>query len=189
MFLKKTHSSTDRDTNEIKERIELAEKWHKMESILLSFVTTNGELGTIANLEMHNIRKNENLTGHDEYLESVLKSVLPEIVKISSKYRGDTRLIVTTNQSILQEGEDFYLRIRVLSESDNLSGKLYFRPLGTYKYSVIDLKRMGSHVFEIKVPADQISNDFEYYIEVRDVKGSTLYPATARYINNSVIII
>ncbi len=55
-------------------RIELAEKWGDMNRILLSFVSTNGELGTLANLEMHNIRKNGNLTGHDALLKSILKA-------------------------------------------------------------------------------------------------------------------
>jgi hypothetical protein len=170
-------------------RIELASKWHDMNKILLSFVSTNGELGTITNLEMHNIRKNGNLTGHDEYLKSILKSDLPENTKIPTCYSGVTRIIVTTNQSVLQNGEDFYLRIRVLSESDNLSGLLYYRPLGTKKYTPAELKLIGSHVFDVRLLSEKIPDDFEYYIEVSDDSRRVLYPSTAGLINIPVIIL
>jgi len=176
-------------TTALPKRIELAAKWYHMNNILLSFVTTNGELGTIANLEMHNIRKNGNLTGNDEYLKSVLKSALPENAIIPTGYSGVTRVIVTTNQSILQNGEDFYLRIRVLSETDNLSGLLYYRPLGTKKYISAELKLIGSHVFDIRLPSEMIPDDFEYYIEVSDKREEVLYPATAGMINIPVIIL
>ena len=176
-------------TTALPKRIELAAKWHNMNKILLSFVSTNGELGTIANLEMHNIRKNGNLTGHDEYLKSVLKSDLPENAKIPTGYSGVTRVIVTTNQSVLQNGEDFYLRIRVLSESDDLSGMLYYRPLGTKKYLSAELKLIGSHVFDVRLPAEIIPDDFEYYIEVSDDSGEVSYPATAGMTNIPVIIL
>jgi hypothetical protein len=176
-------------TEAIPERIRLSEKWQDMNKILLSFVTTDGELGTIANLEMHNILKNGNLTGNDEYLKSVLKSGLPEKSNITDKYSGNTRIIVTSTQSILQNGDDFYLRIRVLSESEQLSGKLYYRLLGTKLYSSADLKLMGSHVFEVRVPVVKIPDDFEYYIEVSDGKGKVIYPVTAGVINNAVVIL
>ena len=60
-----------------------------MNQILLSFVSTNGGLGTIANLEMHSIRKIGCLTGHDEYLESVLKTSLPDTGKCAGKLFGE----------------------------------------------------------------------------------------------------
>jgi hypothetical protein len=170
-------------------RIELSGKWQKMNSLLLAFVSTNGELGTIANLEMHNIRKNGNLTGHDDYLKSVLKADLPENTKLAARYSGVTRIIVTTNQSVLQKGEDFYLRIRVLSESDNLSGLIYYRPLGAGKYTSEGLKIIGSHVFDVRLQAEIITDDFEYYIQVSDGSTNILYPATAGPINNSVIVL
>jgi hypothetical protein len=170
-------------------RIELAAKWYYMNKILLSFVSTNGELGTIVNLEMHNIRKNGNLTGHDNYLKSVLKSGLPENAIVPVAYSGVTRVVITSNQSILQKDEDFYLRIRVLSESENLSGKIYYRIMGTKKYSSADLKLMGSHVFEANLSAEKIPDDFEYYIEVSDGKEKVLYPSTAGNINNATIVL
>jgi len=170
-------------------RIELSGKWQKMNSLLLAFVSTNGELGTIANLEMHNMRKNGNLTGHDEYLKEIIKSDLPEKTMLSKKYSGATRIVVVTNQSVLQKGEDFYLRIRVLSESDNISGKIFYMKLGDKNYSAEDLKLISSHVFEVKLTSAKIPDDFEYYLQVSDGKRKALYPATAGSINSSVIIL
>jgi hypothetical protein len=113
----------------IPKRIELAEKWQAMNQVLLSYVSTNGELGTIANLEMHNLRKNFYLTAGDSLLKSVLNADLPPEAYISQKYTGKTRIVVTTNQTILRKGKDFYLRIRILSETDHLSGKFFYRTL------------------------------------------------------------
>jgi hypothetical protein len=169
-------------------RIELAEKWENMNRILLSFVSTSGELGTIANLEMHNIRKNGNLTGHDEYLKSILNADLSPETGVSKDYKGKTRIISTTSPSILQKEEDFYLRIRVLSESENLSGHLFYRILGGKDYATVDLKPLGSHVFEVRIPAGTLEDDFEYYVQVEAEGEKTLFPATAGNINQAVVI-
>ena len=169
-------------------RIQLAEEWEDMNRILLSFVSTNGELGTIANLEMHNIRKNGNLTGWDDFLQSVLQAELPAQAFVSKDYKGKTRIISATQQSVLKQGEEFYLRIRVLSEVESLTGTLYYRKLGERDYSMTALKQLGSHVFEVNIPAKDIPDDFEYYVEVEAGKEKILYPATAGDINQAVVI-
>jgi hypothetical protein len=173
----------------IPKRIELAEKWKAMNRILLSFVSTNGELGTIANLEMHNIRKNGNLTGHDAFLKTILQSELPEKAVLSDRYTGKTRIVATTNPTVLEKGDDFYLRIRVLSEKDSLSGTLFYRKLGDKKYAFAPFLRLASNVFEVKIPAASLPDDFEYYIEVVAEEEKVYYPATYRKINNTVVII
>jgi hypothetical protein len=168
-------------------RIELAEKWESMNRILLSFVSTTGELGTIANLEMHNIRKNENLTGHDDLLKSILKTDLPGEAEVSKEYSGKTRVVLTSHPSILEKDEDFYLRIRVLSEDDDITGKLFYKRLGGKDYSEVETKRLASNVFEVRIPADAIPDDFEYYIEMSAGKEKVMYPAMAGDINLVVV--
>jgi hypothetical protein len=170
-------------------RIELAEKWENMNRILLSFVSSSGELGTVANLEMHNIRKNGNLTGHDELLQSILEADLPAEANVSKAYSGKTRIVVTSEPSILQSGKDFYLRIRVLSEEENITGKIFYKGLGERDYIAADLERMASNVFEVRIAADDIPGDFEYYIEVVTGKEKVLHPATAGDINLAVVIL
>ncbi len=167
-------------------RIELAQRWQHMNEILLSFVSTTGELGTIANLEMHSIRDLGCLTGHDEYLERVLKTGLPEAAIVQKDYTGRMRIIVTSNISLLNRGEDFNLRVRVLSSSDNISGKLYYRLLGTRNYKTTDFKKLGAHVFAVTIPSRLLTGDFEYYIETRSGTENAVFPATAKKINRVV---
>ena len=170
-------------------RVELAERWQHMNQILLSFVSTNGGLGTIANLEMHSIRKMGCLTGHDEYLKSVLKTSLPEQANVPVNYSGKMRIISTTDQSVLEKGEDFQLRIRVLSESGNVNAKLYYRPLGKRSFDSVDFKRLGSNVFETSIPSTAVGDDFEYYIEAASPDEKAVYPVTAGKVNCAVIVL
>jgi hypothetical protein len=176
-------------TEAIPKRIELARRWERMNRILMRMVSTTGELGTIANLEMHNIRKNGNLTGHDAYLRSVLNEDLPAETAVSEKYTGPARMVVTGNPSILHKGEDLYLRIRVLSEEDNISGKIHFRKLGGKEFATALLNRISSNVFEVRIPARSIPDDLEYYLEVEANHEKVLYPATATHINCAVIVL
>ena len=160
-----------------------------MNQILLSFVSTNGGLGTIANLEMHSIRKIGCLTGHDEYLKSVLKTSLPEQANVPVNYSGKMRIVSTTDQSVLDKGQDFHLRIRVLSESGNISAKLYYRPLGERSFESVDFKRLGSNVFETSISSPAVGDDFEYYIEAASPDENAVFPVTAGKINLAVIVL
>ena len=169
-------------------RLELKNRWEKMNRILLEFVSNTGEMGTIANIEMHSVRKLNCLTGHDDFLKSVLKSELPDSINITESYSGDLRIVATTHQSIIRNGEDFHLRLRVLSKSDNLSGKIYYRCLGDKSYTKMDLKPVADHVFEVLISSESIQDDFEYFIEVYSEDENACYPVTAGNINNIVVI-
>jgi len=170
-------------------RIELAGKWEKMTLILLSKISTNGELGNLANLEMHNMRGLGYLTGHDQFLSSSLGRELPAEAFPSMDYPGKSRMIVATDQGILEKGEDFRLRIRVLSQPGEISGTINWKPLGAGKYQENALKRLDRNVFEATISANEISEDFEYYISVNTGNGQIVYPATAKSINKTVVII
>ncbi len=169
-------------------RIELAGKWVKMTLILLSKISTNGELGNLANLEMHNMRGLGYLTGHDQFLSSSLGRELPAEAFPSMDYPGKSRMIVATDQGIVEKGEDFRLRIRVLSQPGEISGTMNWRPLGAGKYKENALKRLDRNVFEATIPASEISEDFEYYISVHAGKEELIYPVTAKSINKTVVI-
>ncbi|MBE0653189.1 MAG: hypothetical protein IH594_05300, partial [Bacteroidales bacterium] len=169
-------------------RIAMTEKWETMTQILLAKTTTTGELGNLANLEMHNRQTLNLLNRHDVFLRE-LEIDLTSIETPSLKYTGETRIIVTTNQSILENGNDFYLRIRVLSESSDLSGKLKWRSLGKGKFRELPLNRMARNVFEVNIPGSDISEDFEYFIEVDDSRKTIVYPATSGNINQTVVLL
>jgi hypothetical protein len=114
---------------------------------------------------------------------------LPAEAFPSMDYPGKSRMIVTTDQGILEKGEDFRIRIRVLSQPEEISGTIHWKPLGADKYQEYTLTRMDRNVFEATIPASAISNDFEYYISVRTGKGQIIYPATAKSINKTVVIL
>jgi hypothetical protein len=169
-------------------RIELASKWKDMIRILLAKISTNGEMGTLANLELHNLRRNQYLTGHDAFLRE-LGVILPAEAFPPKEYTGNTRVFVTTLPSIMERGEDFYLRVRVLSKADNISGQLLWRTLGKGPFNAVDLHRMARNVFEVRIPADKINEDFEYYILVEAGAEIIPYPATSNEINLSVVLL
>ncbi|HVN58190.1 MAG TPA: hypothetical protein VMT63_07840 [Bacteroidales bacterium] len=170
-------------------RIELAQRWERMDSLLLSFVSTTGEMGTIANLEMHNIRKDGYLKGYDEYLSATLGKKLPDAVNPSREYRGRTRIIVTSGVPVINKGDELRFRVRILSESKNLTGKIYYRNLGGKEYLAAELARISRNVFEVRLPPSVVSDDIEYYIEVNDSSVTESYPATAGMINNTVVVL
>ncbi len=169
-------------------RIRLASKWTEMTRILLAKISTSGEMGTLANLELHNLRRNQYLTGHDGFLQQ-LGVHLPAEAFPPKEYTGKTRVIVTACPSIIGEGEDFSLRVRVLSESPDISGRLVWRTLGKGPFNIVDLSHLARNVFEARIPADRIEGDFEYYIQIAAGDELIPYPATAKHVNLSVVLL
>ena len=168
-------------------RLELAEKWKQTMKLLLSKVSTTGEMGMLANLEMHNFRHNQTITRYDKFLKE-LGVDLPAEAFPSKEYIGKTRVIVPTDESILSKGKDFYLRVRVLSSESVISGKLKWKNFGTFEYKEIVLKKMDRNVFEVNIPASEINDDFEYCIEVTAGKELVIFPVTSPGINRTVVL-
>ena len=168
-------------------RVHLAEKWTEMTQILLSKITTTGEMGTLANLEMHNLGKRNYLFGYDRFLQS-LGLTLPYNCFPTKLYSGKTRVIVTSNESILEKNNDFYLRVRVLAATKTISGKLFWRFLGKGNFQAVELKKMDRNVFEETIPKSEISTDFEYYLEVFTGSELVKFPITSPEINRTVVV-
>jgi hypothetical protein len=169
-------------------RIQLASKWRDMTRILLAKISTNGELGTLANMELHNLRRNGYLTGHDDLLRE-MGVQLPSEAFPPREYAGKSRIILTTQPSIIVKGEDFYLRVRVLSEETEISGQLMWRALGQGDFTGVDLRHMARNVFEVDIPGEEINEDFEYYIQLDAGDDIIHYPASAKLVNLSVVLI
>jgi len=168
-------------------RLELAEKWKQTIKLLLSKVSTTGEMGMLANLEMHNNQHNQILTGQDKFLKE-WGVTLPTAAFPEKEYIGKTRVIVPTDESILAKGKDFYLRVRVLSSEKSISGKLMWRNLGPGENHEKELKKMDRNVFEVSIPSSEITGDFEYCIEVTAGKELVTFPVTSPGINRTVVI-
>jgi len=168
-------------------RLELAVKWQHTTELLLAKVSTTGEMGMLANLEMHNGKHNQTLTGQDQFLQE-MGVTLPSDAFPSKEYRGKTRVIVPTNESILSKGKDFYLRVRVLSSENSILGNLMWKNIGTVDYRKVELNKMDRNVFEVSIPSSEITDDFEYYIEVIAGKELVKFPITTPGINRTVVL-
>lgn len=170
-------------------RIELAENWTNMVNILLSKLSTNGELGNLANLEMHSNKKFGYLNGFDAQIETLLGDSLPSEALLSHDYQGKDRVLVFTNPSALHKDDNFHIRVRVLSNASNIHGKLMWKKLGEEAYQEIPLTHMARNVFEVNFPVPTFGEDFEYYVEMNAGGKELVYPATAKEINCSVLVL
>jgi len=169
-------------------RLELAKKWQETTDLLLARVSTTGEMGILANLEMHNGHLNQVLTSQDKFIAE-MGITLPDAAFPSKQYTGKTRVIVPTDESILAKGKDFYLRVRVLSSQADVTGKLKWKKLGYGDYKEIAMKKMDRNVFEVTIPSSEITDDFEYSIEVSAGRDIVTFPVTSPEINRTVVLI
>jgi hypothetical protein len=175
--------------NEIlSKRMDVARQWAEMVKLMLAKFTTNGELGNLANLEMHSKKRLGYLNQHDAAIEKLLGKPLPAEARLSMEYPGEDRVLVFTNPSMLQQQDEFHARIRVLSNASKIQGTMLWRKLGEQQYQEIPLTHMARNVFEIQMPVAEFEGDFEYYFEVKADEKSLVYPATAREINCSVVV-
>lgn len=170
-------------------RMELAKNWESMINILLSKLSTNGELGNLANLEMHSNKKFGYLNRFDSQIEKLLGEPLPAEALLSHDYQGEDRVLVFTNPSALQKDDNFHIRVRALSNATKIDGKLMWCKLGEKTYQEIPLTHMARNVFEVDIPVSSFGDDFEYYVEMHADEKELVYPATAKKINCSVVLL
>jgi hypothetical protein len=152
---------------------------------LLATVSTTGELGTVANWNQHNLPIL--LTKPAEELVKILGEPLPPECCPDMQYHGPTRLIVPTRRTNLAGRVSLDLKIIVLSEKSPRAALIYWRELGSGKFTGAPLWRVARSVYSVTIPPTA-HGDLEYYIQVEtdDGKG-TCFPATAPEINQTVI--
>ena len=93
------------------------------------------------------------------------------------------------NYLVMEKGADFYLRLRVLSESEQISGKLVWKVFDSPEFEQVPATRIARNVFEVTIPASKLTNDFEYFIEVKAGDETVSYPATYGNINRTVVLL
>jgi len=189
--IEKSLSEAEKDKSKIQKTLKirstLADKWGEMVTYLLETVNTKGEMGTISNLEQHNLAAAEVLTKYDKKLEHLSQSEISPL-EFSKDYQGKNRLVVTTRQSILRENEPLRLQAAVLSNHNIESVKVYYRKFGETKYNSFDLKSIGGNVYENYLPAIATGNEgFEYYYEAKLQDQTLTYPVTSPEINLSIV--
>lgn len=157
----------------LKARDHAAKAWGEMVTHLLQTVNTTGEMGTIANIEQHNMQQMRFLVRYDSLISAALGEHVAA-VDLSKQYTGASRLVVTTKRTLLHSGEDLNMRIRILTSSDITSVDIFWKPLGTKSFEKKAIDHEAANVYKLNLPVKQ---DIEYYIEVKLASGESLkYP-------------
>jgi len=172
-------------------RIQAAKIWEEMMFYLLQTVSTTGELGTIANLEQHNLELLQVLNKYDSLIIHNLGRRLPAEAELSRKYNGPLKIIVPTKRNLLEPGEDLNLKVILLSGEPVNEAFLCWRFLGEIAFNKIPLIHASRSVYKAILTSEMLINrDFEYYIEVGTPSGGkTYFPSTAPELNQTVVII
>ena len=155
---------------------------------LLATITTTGGMGNVANWQQHVMPSL--LTQPGQELAKMLGQELPADAMPSKPYDGSPRIIVPTVRSSLMVGEDLRLNVIVLAKNQPTNAFLYWRPIGTAKYTKVALAHITRGVYSVTIPAGQIKADLEYHVKVTAGDGRSIYfPATAPRIDQTVVII
>ncbi|WP_343670050.1 alpha-glucuronidase family glycosyl hydrolase [Chitinophaga sp.] len=151
--------------------------WKEMVTWLLQAVNTTGELGTIANLEQHNMERMQFLVRYDSLISAVKGSPVAP-VHLTHEYAGPSRIVVTTKRTILSPGEDLNLRIRILTANKIESVVFHHKRFGLSQFESKQVEREGGNVYKLNYSTKDIKQqDFEYYITVKLSTGEQLrYP-------------
>lgn len=159
-------------------RNELAAAWTKMGNNLMQIVSTNGEMGTIANLEQHNLGSLNQIHQYDEVLKTILTNI-PDLI-LSDQYAGKLRIVMPTRQTILKHGESLVSKIRILSPERITSVKVFYKALNSDKFEEKELKNVDRNVYQLAInKSDYNQNSFLYYVEVKSGKDTVRFPEAA----------
>jgi hypothetical protein len=171
----------------LKARRQLVASWCAMMTRLLETVSTPGELGTVANLELHTRVSGGYLTNFDARLEKLLGAPLPADCAVSGDYAGKPRLIVPTVRTVVRAGEKLRLKIIALDKQPVKAVTVKIRPLGGRNWQNISATHLARAVFEAQLLVAK--GDFEYYIEAQTAGAQLLrWPATAPVMNQTIVI-
>jgi len=154
---------------------------------LLATVTTNGAMGNVANWQQHIMPTL--LTEPGQELTKILGEDLPVDAMPSNQYVGPLRIFLPTVRTSLNIGEDLKLKIIIMAQNSLKDIALYWRPIGKGKYNRIAPTHIARGVYSVKIPANKIKTDLEYYVMVNSTDGQQVsFPATAPNINQTVIV-
>lgn len=159
-------------------RNNMAKVWGEMMTHLLQTVNTTGEMGTIANIEQHNMEQMRFFVKYDSLI-SVASGNQVTPASLTKEYAGPSRLVITTKRTLLHPGEDLSMRIRILTSSKISSVNIYYKALGTKSFIQKAIDHEGGNVYKLNLSANEFKGqDLEYYVDVKLSSGEQLkYPA------------
>jgi len=170
-------------------RIQAAQKWGEMVTYLLQTVSTPGEMGTVANVEQHNLRHLNLLNKYDSTLTALTGVPLPDNANLGKDYQGKSRLILPTKRTLLSPNEDLKLKAIVLSAKPIQSAKLFWKIIGEKQYTEINMNHLNRGVYTVTIPAGEIkARDFEYFVEVKTAEEVLHFPPAAPKMTQTVVV-
>jgi len=154
---------------------------------LLATVSTTGELGTVMNWESHILPGLLHQPG--EELARLLDGPLPPEAKLSTDYRGPTRIIVPAVRTSLEPGEALSLRVLILAEHPPRSAVIRWRAFGGSDFATRPLSHVARGVYAGTLPAEAtVAADLEYFVEVQPRIGTPVrHPVTAPGLNQTLV--
>ncbi|MCC6125640.1 MAG: hypothetical protein IT426_11800 [Pirellulales bacterium] len=167
-------------------RLRLVEAFAEMHRDLLATVSTPGEFGNVANWRMQTLPVVLEKPG--EELAKMLGEALPAEAMPSSRFTGIPRLIVPTVRTGILAGETLAIRAIVLG-SEPSEAAVFWRPLGAGEFKRAVMQRLPRGGYAATLPAAELTDDFEYYLEAKNGSAALKFPATAPEKNQSVLVV
>ena len=152
---------------------------------LLETVSTNGELGTIANWQQHVTTLTVTIPGRE--LEKLLKIQLPASCWPAAVTLHQDRIIVPTQRTALRKGEDLRLKV-ILPQEGMQTARIVWKVIGEKNFRTEPLINRGRAVWHGIIRGVALRDDIEYYIEAVTAKGVQRYPAGAPDRNTTVVV-
>jgi hypothetical protein len=153
---------------------------------LFAFINTYGELGNLTNWQQHVMDIYLNKPAKE--LETLIGAPLPAEAYPDKTPVYTSRIVAPELRTSINKGEDFNLPA-IITEASPVKAILKYRVLGGKNYQSVDLQKTERSLYQATIPADRLTGDFEYYIEVKKADGETMrFPATAPELNQTVVI-
>jgi hypothetical protein len=152
---------------------------------LLQTLNTSGDMGTMANWQQHNYPRYIYMPGKE--IEKLIRTELPEECWPSVKTLNINRIIVPTLRTNLSLNEDF--RLKIIITGDHISSpKFHWKSIGKSDYNETDLKNINRSVWQVFIPAKDLHDDFEYFIDAKSSSGTITFPSTHPDKNQTIVI-
>ncbi|KAA6350331.1 hypothetical protein EZS27_002297 [termite gut metagenome] len=167
-------------------RIQSIQQLREIHRHLFAFINTYGELGNLTNWQQHLMDLYFDKPAKE--LTSLLGTELPAEALPDKVPVYSSRIIAPELRTAIDRGESFNMQV-IITEISPAKAVLKYRMLGEKKYQTIALQTVGRCVYQADIPANSLTGDFEYYIEVEKQSSGTMrFPATAPALNQTVAI-
>ena len=167
-------------------RIRLIRELTYVQQFLLDTVYTKGEMGTVTNWQQHVFPML--LDASEKAIAEATGEPLSGKATLPREYSGDPRLFLPVARTSLLKGERLRVDAVVIGARDSVA-VLCWRPLGGSSFRSTPLTHVARGVYRVELPASELQEDFEYYVEVTTERKALRFPPTAPELNQTVVLV